>query len=134
MRLMIPDETSPEFRSLPLGPSGRTHELNEQLSILLLLNPRIASGLCVIHEVGKQCSHVENQKLEPRRDDIDQSNTRTIVLIPFCFSPFGIANPLLQAQATSLFHVTPIFLLCSAVTTAHRRRPYLLGPINSSGA
>ena len=101
MRLMTPDETSPRLRSLPLGSLERTHELNEQLRILLLLNPRIDSGLCEIREASKQCSHVENQKLESRRDDIDQSNTYNIVLYPILLQPFGIANQSLRAQAIS---------------------------------
>ena len=109
MRLMTPDETSLGFRSLPLGPSRRTHELNEQLRILLLPNPRIASGLCVIHEANKQCSHVENQMLEPRRDDIDQSNTRNIVLYPILLQPFRDSQSVIASTSHS------IFLLCSAV-------------------
>jgi hypothetical protein len=88
MRLTTLDETSSGFWSLPLGPSGRVHELNEQLRILLLPNPHIISGLCVIHEVSEQCPHVENQKLEPRRDNIDQRNTRNIMLYPILFQPF----------------------------------------------
>ena len=103
MRLMTPDEPSPGFRSPLLGLSGRTHELNEQLKILLLPNPRIAFGLCVIHEVSKQCSHVENQKLEPRRDNIDQSNTRNIVLYPILFQPFQNSQSVIASTSHSHF-------------------------------
>ena len=109
MRLMTPDEPSPRFRSLLLGLSGRTHELNEQLKILLLPNPHIVSGLFVIHEVSKQCSHVESQKLEPRSEDIDQSNTRNIVLYPILLQPFRDSQSVIASTSHS------IFLLCSAV-------------------
>lgn len=100
MRL-TPDEPSPGFGSLLLGLSGRTHELNEQLKILLLPNPRIVSGLCVIHKASKQCSYVENQKLEPRRDNIDQSDTRNIVLYPILLQPFRNRQPVIASTSYS---------------------------------
>ena len=132
MRLMTPDETSPGFRSLPLGLPERTHELNEQLRILLLLNPRIDSGLCEIREASKQCSHVESHKLESRRDDIDQINTRNIVLYPNPLQPFRNGQSVVASTSHFHFSCHPIFPLCSVFFMVHRGRPYLLCPIEQS--